>query len=63
MQKKEFYWNSANDNDLEWMNEFIFVPITSMLNRMQGDREDQKVAYMNVQVRDLKDMDAGAWTR
>ncbi len=58
MQKKEFYWNSANDNDLEWMNEFIFVPITSMLNRMQGDRSGQKIAFMNVKVRDIKDMDA-----
>jgi putative ABC transport system permease protein len=58
MEKKEFYWNSANDNDLEWMNEFIFIPITSMLNRMQGDRTGQKIAFMNVKVRDLKDMDA-----
>ena len=38
MEKKEFYWNSANDNALEWMNEFVFVPITTMLNRMSGDR-------------------------
>jgi putative ABC transport system permease protein len=29
-----------------------------MLNRMQGDRTGQKIAFMNVQVRDLKDMDA-----
>ncbi|HET7292277.1 MAG TPA: ABC transporter permease [Vicinamibacteria bacterium] len=58
MERKEFYWNSANDNDLEWMNEFVFVPITSMLNRMQGDRTGQKIAFMNVLVRDLKDMDA-----
>ncbi len=58
MEKKEFYWNSANDNDLEWMNEFIFIPITSMLNRMQGDRSGQKIAFMNVLVRELKDMDA-----
>ncbi|HJS57655.1 MAG TPA: ABC transporter permease [Vicinamibacteria bacterium] len=58
MERKEFYWNSANDNDLEWMNEFVFIPITTMLNRMQGDRTGQKIAFMNVQVRDLKDMDA-----
>jgi ABC-type antimicrobial peptide transport system permease subunit len=57
MQKKEFFFNSANDNDLEWMNRFVFVPITSMLNRMSGDRREQKIAFMNVQVRDLKDMD------
>jgi putative ABC transport system permease protein len=28
-----------------------------MLNRMSGDRRAQKIAFMNVQVRDLKDMD------
>ena len=39
------------------MNDFIFVPITSMLNRMSGDRHGQKIAFMNVQVRDVKDMD------
>jgi ABC-type antimicrobial peptide transport system permease subunit len=58
MERKEFYWNSANDNDLEWMNEYVFIPIPTMLNRMQGDRTGQKIAFMNVQVRDLKDMDA-----
>jgi ABC-type antimicrobial peptide transport system permease subunit len=58
MERKEFYWNSANDNDLEWMNEFVFVPITSMLNRMAGDRGGQKIAFMNVKVREIKDMDA-----
>jgi ABC-type antimicrobial peptide transport system permease subunit len=57
MQKKEFYFNSANDNALDWMNKFVFVPVTSMLNRMSGDRTGQKIAYMNVQVRDVKDMD------
>jgi ABC-type antimicrobial peptide transport system permease subunit len=57
MEKKEFYFNSANDNALDWMNDFIFVPITSMINRMEGDRRGQKIAFMNVQVRDLKDMD------
>jgi putative ABC transport system permease protein len=35
----------------------VFVPVTTMLNRMSGDRRAQKVAYVNVQVRDLKDMD------
>jgi len=58
MQKKEFYFNSANDNALDWMNRFVFVPVTTMLNRMSGDRSEQKVSYINVQVRDLKDMDA-----
>jgi putative ABC transport system permease protein len=57
MARKEFIFNSANDNSLEWMNEFMFVPITSMMNRMSGDRQGQKIAFMNVQVRDVKDMD------
>jgi len=57
MEKKEFYFNSANDNALDWMNRFVFVPVTTMLNRMSGDRKAQKLAYMNVQVRDVKDMD------
>ncbi len=57
MEKKEFYWNSANDNGLEWMNEFVFVPVTTMLNRMAGDRSNQKVAYINVQARDAGEMD------
>jgi putative ABC transport system permease protein len=57
MEKKEFFWNSANDNSLEWMNRFVFVPVTTMLNRMSGDRGEQRVAYINVQVRDVKDMD------
>ena len=39
------------------MNRFVFVPVTSMINRMAGDRENQKVAYINVQVRDVKDME------
>jgi len=57
MERKEFYWNSANDNNLEWMNEFVFVPVTTMLNRMAGDRSNQKVAYINVQARDAGQMD------
>jgi ABC-type antimicrobial peptide transport system permease subunit len=57
MERKEFRWNSANDNNLEWMNRFMFVPITTMLNRMSGDRRQQKVAYINVRVRDVKDID------
>jgi putative ABC transport system permease protein len=57
MRKKEFYFNSANDNALDWMNRMMFVPITTMLNRMSGDRQEQKIAYMNVQVRDVKEMD------
>ena len=35
----------------------IFVPVTAMINRMVGDRQNQKVAYINVQVRDVKEMD------
>ncbi len=57
MGRKEFFWNSANDNSLEWMNRMIFVPVTTMLNRMSGDRAAQKVAYINVQARDAKEMD------
>ena len=57
MERKEFYFNEANGNSLEWMNEMIFVPVTTVLNRMVGDRKGQRLAYMNVQVRDLKDMD------
>ena len=57
MERKEFYWNSANRNALEWMNEMTFVPVTSVITRMVGDRESQKVAYINVQVRDVKHME------
>ncbi len=57
MERKEFYWNSANRNALEWMNKMVFLPVTSVITRMVGDRENQKVAYINVQVRDVKDMD------
>lgn len=57
MQKKEFYFNEADGNALEWMNKFVFVPTTTLLNRMSGDRTGQKISYMNVQVRDIKDMD------
>jgi putative ABC transport system permease protein len=56
MERKFFVWNSANDNNLEWMNEMVFVPVTAMLNRMVGDRAEQKVAYINVLVRDAKQM-------
>lgn len=57
MERKEFYWNLANRNALEWMNEMMFVPVTSVITRMVGDREGQKVAYINVQVRNVKDME------
>jgi ABC-type antimicrobial peptide transport system permease subunit len=57
MKRKEFYFNSANQNALEWMNRLVFVPVTAVLNRMSGDRKAQKVAYINVQVRDVKEMD------
>jgi len=57
MERKEFYWNSANDNSLEWMNRRLFVPITTMVNRMSGDRIEQRVAYINVQVRSMDEMD------
>lgn len=59
MEKKEFFWNEADGNSLEWMNEMIFVPITTMMNRLSGERENQKVAYINVQVASLDQIDAG----
>jgi ABC-type antimicrobial peptide transport system permease subunit len=57
MERKEFYWNSANRNALEWMNEMVFLPVTSVITRMVGDRQSQKVAYINVQVGDVKQME------
>ncbi|HLA79220.1 MAG TPA: ABC transporter permease [Vicinamibacteria bacterium] len=57
MERKEFFWNSANDNSLEWMNRFVFVPVTTMLNRLSGDRTGQKVAYINVQALSAAEMD------
>jgi len=58
MERKEFYWNSANSNNLEWMNRLVFVPLTSMITRMVGDRQNQKVAYINVQARSVEEMEA-----
>jgi putative ABC transport system permease protein len=57
MERKEFYFNSANDNNLEWMNRMVYVPITAMINRINGDRQSQRVAYINVQVREVGLMD------
>jgi putative ABC transport system permease protein len=57
MARKEFYFNKASGNALDWMNGMMYVPVTSMLTRMLGDRENQKVSYINVQVRDVKDME------
>jgi putative ABC transport system permease protein len=51
MEKKEFFFNSANDNALDWMNRLVFIPVTTMVNRMAGDRTGQKVAHINVQTR------------
>ncbi len=57
MARKEFYFNKASGNALDWMNGMMYVPVTSMITRMLGDREHQKVSYINVQVRDVKDME------
>jgi ABC-type antimicrobial peptide transport system permease subunit len=57
MERKFFAWNAANDNNLEWMYRFIFVPVTAVINRMTGDRANQRVAYINVQARDANRMD------
>lgn len=46
MEKKEFFWNEADGNALEWMNKMLFVPITTVMNRRSGERENQKVAYV-----------------
>ena len=59
MEKKEFFWNEADGNSLEWMNEMVFVPITAVMNRLSGERENQKVAYINVQVASLDQIGAG----
>lgn len=57
MRKKEFYFNSANDNALDWMNRIVFVPVTSVLKRLSGEQKGQKIAYLNVQVKSLELMD------
>jgi putative ABC transport system permease protein len=57
MEKKEFFFNGGR-NGLEWMNRLIFVPITTMLDRMAGERQGQRVANINVLVRDPDGMEA-----
>ena len=39
----------------------MFVPVTSVITRMGGDRQSQKVAYINAQVRD--DPPPSSWSR
>jgi putative ABC transport system permease protein len=56
MQRKEFYFNTWSGNVLEWMNRKIFIPVTTVTARMSGDRIEQKISYMNVQVRDIGEM-------
>jgi putative ABC transport system permease protein len=41
------------------MNEMLFVPITTVINRLSGERENQKVAYINVQVASIDQIEAG----
>jgi putative ABC transport system permease protein len=51
MERKEFYFRNTH-NGLEWMNRQIFIPITTMINRLSGDRQTQRIAYMNLLVRE-----------
>lgn len=49
MKRKEFYFNEASDNALEWMNRMTIVPLTSIYSRFSGDPE-KRVEYVNVMV-------------
>lgn len=53
MEEKYFAWNETDGNSLEWMNELIFVPVTTMMNRLAGERANGRVAYINVQVKSV----------
>ncbi|MBI4169702.1 MAG: hypothetical protein HY510_07170, partial [Acidobacteria bacterium] len=44
---KEFYFNEANDNALEWMNWTTLIPLTALYARFTGDTE-KRVQYINV---------------
>jgi ABC-type antimicrobial peptide transport system permease subunit len=57
MEKKEFVFHGGH-NALEWMNRLVFIPITSMLDRLAGERRGQRIANINVLVRDVGQMQA-----
>lgn len=47
MRRKEFYFNEANDNALEWMNRTTLIPLTALYARFTSDTE-RRVQYINV---------------
>ena len=49
MQRKEYFFNHGSFNALEWMNRKIFVPITAVHKRFNGDT-DRKVNYVNTMI-------------
>jgi len=49
MKRKEFYFNEASDNVLEWMNRMTIVPLTATYSRFTGDPE-KRVDYINLMV-------------
>jgi ABC-type antimicrobial peptide transport system permease subunit len=49
MKRKEFYFNEASDNALEWMNRMTIIPLTAVYARFSGDPE-KRVEYVNVMV-------------
>jgi putative ABC transport system permease protein len=57
MEEKVYRFNEISDNSLEWMNRMIFVPITAMISRMEGERT---VDYINCLVRRVEDNPAAS---
>ncbi len=53
MRRKEFFFNEASDNALEWMNRQTMIPLTAVYSRFSGDAE-QRVEYINVIVDDVE---------
>lgn len=59
MKRKEFFFNDADRNALEWMNRQTFIPLTSLYTRFTGDA-DKRVNYINVVVDSSKNNKAAA---
>ena len=53
MKRKEFYFNEASSNALEWMNRMAIIPLTSLYARFTGDPK-KRVNYINVMVDKVK---------
>jgi putative ABC transport system permease protein len=53
MEEKYFTWDQEH-NALEWMNEQIFVPITTLMTRQGQTLSEGKVSWMHVRMRDVK---------